>query len=212
MPRLDWISERNLRGCISKLMERCERAYSKADKNVVKNVQDPFWLLCMTKTFGISNPDDLRKLQESASALSGASSAVGDFHQNVLGRVNGFRNHDAGYDVENKERKILAEIKNKHNTMNAGNRNDVEKELISAVKSRPGYTAYLVIMIPKTPIRYRREIGRRVFEVDGSSFYTIATGQQNALKDLYETLATDICAEESMRKHCLAIFEKGMAS
>ncbi len=46
-------------------------------------------------------------------------SAIGRFHQGVLGGVHGFKNHDAGYDIENKQRKIIAEIKNKYNTMNA---------------------------------------------------------------------------------------------
>ena len=40
----------------------------------------------------------------------------------ILGSVDGWDNHDAGYDLECDARIILAEIKNKWNTMNSSNR------------------------------------------------------------------------------------------
>ena len=64
------------------------------------------------------------------------SNAIGTFHQSVLGSVEGWLNHDTGYDLENPSRKLIAEIKNKHNTMNQQNREKVISDLDTALKQK----------------------------------------------------------------------------
>ena len=48
-----------------------------------------------------------------ASAIQGASNAMGEFHQGILGAIPGWVDHDAGYDLENEGRNIIAQVKNK---------------------------------------------------------------------------------------------------
>ena len=90
-----------------------------------------------------------------------------------MSSVRGWADHDASYDIENERLKILAEVKNKHNTMSSKNRKIVVDDLVTAVEIKRGWRAYLVIVIPKKPQRYRKpiHISKPVFEIDGSSFY-----------------------------------------
>ena len=74
--------------------------------------------------------------QLASSAMSGISSAIGNFHQEIIGSIAGFENHDAGYDVECPSRQLLAEIKNKHNTMNSTTRDRVLDNLVTAVAQK----------------------------------------------------------------------------
>jgi hypothetical protein len=187
-PLLTWLSDADLDKCIDELNSRILTARNEASKRVIKNVLDPFSLLCLNHLMKNNDTDNLMETVATSSISKSVSSAIGNFHQDVLGRVRGFVNHDAGYDVECAEKKLFAEIKNKHNTMNASARNDTEKNLLTIRKSKPGYTGYLVIIIPKKPKRYLKPLGRDVFEVDGATFYEMATGETNALKNLYNAL------------------------
>lgn len=194
MSRLAWIKDNDLDECIDTLRERISKAHNLASKRVIKNVPDPFWLLCVANLYNINNPKDLLNAQMASSVSTSVASAIGDFHQRVLGKVSGFVNHDAGYDIESFRRKILAEIKNKHNTMNASNRTAVVNNLKTMLSAKPGYDAYLVIIVPSKPERYHITLGRNLHEVDGASFYEMATGSKSALQDLHRVLANELCA------------------
>ena len=137
---------------------------------------------------------------------------MGNFHQSVLGHIKGFVDHNAGYDVECADKKVLAEIKNKHNTLNSQAKEKATEKLKAAVSFKPGFTGYLVIMIPKKPERYKTKLASKVYEVDGTSFYALAADSNTALRDLYQTLADRICiGTPQIKKHCLDIFNRGMA-
>ena len=191
MSMLPWITDETLESLVDKLLQRSRKGVELADKKMQKNVMDPFASLIMSAAMDISEVKPLYDIQRSNSASQAISSATGSFHQEVLGSVGGFHNHDSGYDLENLDRKIMAEIKNKHNTMNATNRTKVISDLDTAIRQKSGpWTAYLVIMIPRTPLRYSQNIvpGREIYEIDGASFYEIVTGHKTALRDLYTAL------------------------
>jgi len=73
--------------------------------------------------------------------------------------------------------------------MNASNREKVIGELDTAVRQKgKGWTGYLVTIIPKTSSRYDNKIitaSRPIYEIDGASFYSKATGHYTALYDLF---------------------------
>lgn len=132
------------------------------------------------------------------------SNALGEFHQKVLGGVDGWINHDAGYDLECPARRILAEVKNKHNTMNTSNREKVIGDLDTAVRQKGrGWTGCLVVVVPKRPERYARRItNREVYETDGASFYHEVTGSPNALHDLFDTLCNELTPSSEITAYC----------
>ncbi|MCY4211258.1 MAG: Eco47II family restriction endonuclease [Gammaproteobacteria bacterium] len=196
MSSLLWIDDGILQRVVLNMLERAQKASDNAPKNIKKNVIDPFSSLILAAATGISEEGDLTSVQQVNSASSGISNAIGNFHQQILGSVRGFNNHDSGYDLECAERRILAEVKNKHNTMNGPNREKVVSDLDTAVKQKAGnWIGYLVIIIPAKPVRYKKRLTRReVYEIDGASFYELATGHAHALHDLYYAVE-DIAAE-----------------
>jgi hypothetical protein len=103
----------------------------------------------------------------------------------------------------NHEKKIIAEVKNKHNTTKGSDKVRIYDGLqgLLGKKEYWGYTAYYVEIIPKKPERIdqlftpsdnttrARRIGNEsIRQVDGATFYTIATGKKNALRELYFAL------------------------
>ncbi len=179
---LSWISADSLAHHIDVLQEAASRASSGAATRRVKNVVDPFSSLLVASAYDVEKADKLIELQNAESGLRGMSNALGRFHQSVLASVSGWDDHDAGYDLECKNRCILAEVKNKWNTMNAGNRREVESELKTAVRQKSGqWQGYLVLVIPKHPERYKIPLGHRVHEIDGASFYHKVTDDPNAI-------------------------------
>ena len=136
------------------------------------------------------------------------SNALGFFHQEILAGVQGWANHDAGYDLECPARQILAEVKNKHNTMNASNREKVIGDLDTAVRQKGrGWTGYLVIVVPRVRRRYETPLGtnRPVSEIDGASFYHKVTGDPNALHDLFDVLCDELTESQEIADYCCQV-------
>lgn len=191
MSSLSWISDEDLLKAVHSLQNRANEADSKSAERIKKNVVDPFSSLIIASSLAVDSTSSLVSIQKSASALSGISNALGHFHQNILGSVRGWENHDAGYDLESSSEKMLAEVKNKHNTMNASNKATVISDLDTAIRQKgAGWTGYLVVIVPKRPVRYERHLktSRPVYEIDGASFYSKVTGYEKALHQLFDVL------------------------
>ena len=201
-----WISDTDLNREISLLKDRATSARQDSERRRVRNVVDPFLSLLIAATFDIQDPAMLTNIQRAESAIRGMSNALGEFHQRVLGSIDGWENHDAGYDLECTSRWIVAEVKNKWNTMNSSNRRTVVNDLETAVRQKRGtWTAYLVFVIPKTPMRYEKDLGNNVIETDGASFYHKATGDSNAIHDLMDSLCDKITPSKDIADHCRQI-------
>lgn len=77
-----------------------------------------------------------------------------------------------GADIVNREKGVLAEIKNRHNTMNGGSK----KRLIRVMKNLTltdefrGYDKYIIIIHPKVA-GYERNIGQAITEISASKFF-----------------------------------------
>lgn len=110
----------------------------------------------------------------------------------------------------------LAEIKNKHNTMNAKTRKVVTQDLETVLETKRNWTAYLVIIIPK-PQRYKRRLHmtRPLFDVDGASFYELVTVEPAAIRNLFSAVI-DILNSNGHRvsdgaeRYCRTVFDKSM--
>ena len=204
MSHLSWLPDEALNSAVNELKDRANRAREKAGESILRNTIDPFASLVIAHTYRVENKEALRRLQEAASTQSGIANAVGHFHQRILGSIDGWTNHDAGYDLENRATRMVAEVKNKHNTMNAGNKQQVLMDLDTAVRQKgKGWKGYLVIIIPKNrDERYERRLlscKRPVYQIDGASFYAMATGGiESAMQDLYEATESILQQDHSM--------------
>lgn len=218
MSKLTWIDDMVLEDAVFRMLARAKRAEEKAGENMAKNVIDPFTSLVLAATSGMKSLHGLNVAQKMNSLSQGIASAVGAFHQEVLSSAPGFVNHDAGYDLECEEKRIIAEIKNKHNTMNASTQDKVVADLETALRQKSGqWTAYLVTIIPKSATSVNKKLleRREVYLIDGASFYQLATGSATALRDVYltiEKIVSELAVPpaDEILEYCLAKFDAGI--
>lgn len=231
MAYLKWISDQDLIDVTKKLLAKAKETLATVEKDINKNVVDPFSAIFQMGGFSISY-DEWLIAEKTRQAQKSLQNHVGDFHQNVLGSVKGWKNQKTGniIDLICEERKILAEVKNKHNTVTGGSLADLYKNMDSLVSPKnsnfKGYTAYYVTVIPKKPEpidrpftpsdrnRGQQCISNELIRViDGASFYNLVTGDINALKDLFLVLPsvieklTDRKFNENEIKSVLSLFQ-----
>lgn len=201
MSRLTWICARDLDRATDKFINTIADCREEHQKRMVRNVLDPFSIAAITHIFRLTNYEDVMTTAGSSTTIGCIGNALGAFHQEVLGAAEGWKNHDRGFDVISEGHRKLAEIKNKHNTMNAVNRREVEEGLKQALRQRQrGWKAYLVLIIPKQPERYEKPLNNAgtLLETDGVSFYEMVSGKQNALYDVLDHLCKALAIDNSV--------------
>ena len=215
MPKLSFISDEALTAAVERLLEVAAIARMKADNEFERNVIDPFALLFEMSGFKADKHTWLAS-EKNRQAQKTLQNDVGNFHQTILGSVAGWENLGTGgvVDIVSTDRKIIAEIKNKHNTVTGANLSKVYDRLATPVMTKghqyKGFTAYLVEILPKSKKPYIKdfipsdnETGQKrpanplIQRIDGKSFYALATGVPDALAQLFAALPDVIegCSE-----------------
>lgn len=186
---LSWIDESDLHQAFETAWRQIQNAQSETDRRRRRNVEDPFRSSAIAALMSMDSSDDLESALRVVANTRSVEDTIGDMHENIIGNIPGWKLWDAGYDVRNDSKKILAEIKNKHNTLNSTNERGVIQELDVHLRGLQGWTGYLVNIIPRRPERFKQDVGNtgRLYKVDGATFYTIATGEYNALQQLYKS-------------------------
>ena len=210
MAHLEWISDVDLNSSILNLLEIAEKAKFNATRRFNKNVVDPFSALFEVSGFNF----DFKTWTESEvtrQAQKSLNTHIGNFHQTILGHCKGWKNLGVGnvIDLVCEEKKIIAEVKNKHNTVTKGNLSSLYYSLDGLISPKKSiykdFTAYYVTIVPKKPIRFdvefspsdkergkKCEANSKIREIDGASFYELVTGSKNALEDLFNVLPSTI--------------------
>ncbi len=208
MSYLSYISDENLISHIKYVLDKGRKRKHEAEKDFNKNVIDPFGALFEVAAFDL-NHDMWKKSETIRQCQKILQNHVGCLHQNILGNIQGWKNSNDMIDLECADQKIIAEIKNKYNTVTGGKLSDqyrTLKELIMPKKSAYyGYTAFFVNIIPKKPGRFcepftpsdnstgeKCQENQNIKIIDGASFYALATGEENALMNFYNVLPTVI--------------------
>ncbi len=154
---------------------------------------------------------DWLKTEKARQVQKTVQNKIGEFHQNILGSLPGWENLGRGkiLDIRNTSRKIVAELKNKHNTTKGDFQAGVYNKL-ATVLSQPDYqafTAYYVLIIPKnkrftqkpfTPsdneTKTRKPTNEMIRQISGKEFYALATEVPEALSMLFNILP-DVISE-----------------
>lgn len=196
MGDLKYISDNRIRQLASEVLNAVRTAEVLAEKNLNRNVIDPFSAVFDSARSG-KTIDEWFQAEKDRQVQKALQNAIGTFHQRVLGSMPDWVDTKAGgsVDLRCESRKIIAEVKNKHNTMNSSSAEAVFKKFENHLRySDKGYTAYLVAIVPKNSLRYDREwthsaklvsTRRDIREIDGASFYELATGDPLALRNIY---------------------------
>jgi Eco47II restriction endonuclease len=199
-----FISDIRLEDSVEFLLNKAKTGLMKAQKNPDRNVIDAFSAFFSMAAFDLS-PEEWLKNEELRQAGKSLENAIGDFHQKLLGSIDGLNSipSDGQIDIISESKKIIAEIKNKHNTTNAAGAMAIYTRLDNLVNDKnskfKGFTAYYVVITPKKPVRFNQEFtpsnGDRgdkspsqsnVREVDSQTFYEIVTGRKDALREVFQ--------------------------
>jgi len=185
---------------VTAVLRSIHSAFENIDETIYSNVVDPFSALFDASAQNISF--DAWMAQERSRQLQKTlQNSIGYLHEHIIGHVDGWENPaGGGYDLGNETQRIIAELKNKHNTMNSSSAEAVYTKMVSFLEgSKQGYIGYVVTIIPKSATRFNRAYNPSVRGVsfparedlrivDGATFYEIATGDAEALKKLYKAL------------------------
>lgn len=120
---------------------------------------------------------------------------IGYFHQNIfryIGKNEGWIVPSQGFDVENHQRKIFVEMKNKHNTMNSSSSAKTYMRMQHKILQDNHNLCLLVEIIAKRSqnIAWTCSVDgdsvqhERIRRVSIDQFYQMVTGQANAFADL----------------------------
>ena len=206
MPILNWISDESLYTAVNNLLIKSKEAVGDGEKKFEKNVIDPFSAVFTMTGFNIDF-NAWYKVELTRQSQKTLQNHVGKFHQDILGSVGNWEDLNTGniVDIVSEEKRILAEIKNKYNTISGGKLSDLYYVLDSLVMPKnsnyKGFTAYYVSIIPRKNIRFDKpftpSIGGRgercpenplIRVIDGASFYDLVTGEKNSLLQLFNAL------------------------
>jgi hypothetical protein len=215
MAYLNWISDEDLEKEVKKIINTANTGIQKATTQFNKNVIDPFSIMFEMAGFNINTVAQWEVNEKARKAQKTLSNAFGTFHQSILGHVNGWTDLGTGNsaDLLNNSNKVIAEIKNKYNTVKGSDLvtvyDHLEKLVMQISSIYSGYTAYYVETIPKPKrrqpqsynVEFRpsdkatktlRPANAKIRKVDGKTFYQLVTNDPNALTDLYDVLPTVI--------------------
>lgn len=229
MAYLSFISDDDLKSAVLYILETAQSSLRDIEKKFGKNVIDPFGALFEMPGFGLSK-DEWVENEKKRQAQKTLQNHIGTFHQKIIGSVLGWEDRKVGsiVDLVNTEKKIVAEIKNKYNTVTGAKLKDVYDTLHDAVLDKlskyKGYTAYYVEIIPKKPKPYDQEFtppdnktgGKRasnvkIRRIDGQSFYALATGIPDALEQLINVLPqviNDLLGAEKLSREEIAFIKE----
>ena len=159
MAYVEFIKDEDFKKIINEILLIASESKKKAETKFDRNVIDPFSVLIEIGGFDIDF-DSWVISEKTRQAQKSLSNHVGLLHQKLIGCIDGWTDLGVGQliDVVNPDRKIIAEIKNKHNTIKGADKIGLYKELDNLVMMKghqyKDFTAYYVEVVPKTAQRY----------------------------------------------------------
>lgn len=199
---IDFINDEKLLKAIENLYKTYIKSFSsKSLRELNKNIMDPFKFQFDTVFLNRGNATVTMNSEIFRQSDKSISNAIGLFHQQLLGSIDGFcETPELPCDVKKCDNTIFAEIKNKHNTMNVRSAAGVYEELEGLAKSYPKAMLYLVEIIAKKStdevweqtINEKKLYHPRIHKISADKFYELATGKKDAFKQLCEALPTAI--------------------
>lgn len=210
------------------LCEEIINQFINANKNIDRklhsNIVDPFSAVFESLFYKITLSEWVVR-EKNRQIQKTCQNQIGLFHQRILGNLRGWENLNTEnvIDLINREKKIIAEIKNKFNTTKGNHKIAIYDDLSSLLKEKyQGYTAYYVAILAKNRFnkpfvpsdnksKSRRQVNESILEVDGKTFYEIATNDSEAIYKIYKIIPyilSDILKNDSYKVNFEPLFEE----
>lgn len=210
---VEFITDEHLLKCIGNL----HKSYLKAKNNINKKkfYKNKIDVIKLTFDAKLNNIDEEALIQTEIlrQVDKSINNAVGVFHEQILGGINGFEiGNFSGFDIKADDNTLFAEIKNKHNTMSSSATEAVFQKLARYADDNKKANCYLVQILAKKSFKEKwagiisgKEYSHsRIFKISGDQFYALLSGQQDALLQLYKVLPLAIkdylCSIEENKK------------
>lgn len=123
---------------------------------------------------------------------------IGEFHQELLGKVDGWVDLGIGdeteIDLKKEDNTVFIELKNKHNTMNSSSTKTCREKLENVIEQYPDATAYWAYIISRKyrsenrVWKYQGRENEKIRRISGDLLYEMITGDSNALEKVYEAI------------------------
>ena len=230
MPTLPFITDINLDRAISHVLNSLNDA-DRFKESVIINIKndtifksslfsnsvDPF---AMTFGLELCGSDNWLRTEVLRQLYKTYEQKIGEFHQIILGSVDGWRDLGVGdkskVDLVKEDNSIFIELKNKYNTCNSDALAKVREKLFNALKANDNSTAYWGFIVPNTVKRHGRKIWvnksphnhDRLYKAWGSEVYNIVTGESENLKRVYDILPSKIDKTMKERKNFIDIADE----
>jgi hypothetical protein len=194
---VNFTSDEHLLDCIGNL----HKAYLKAKKNITKknfysNKVDTIKLTFDAK-FNDIDEESLIQSEILRQIDKSINNSIGTFHEQVLAGIKGFEAGNlSGYDIKAKNDTLFADIKNKHNTMNSSAAEALFQKLARYANDYKKAKCYWVQILAKGSfcelwsgdINGKEYSHSRVYKISGDQFYSLLSGQEDAMFQLYKAL------------------------
>ncbi len=201
MENINFISESKLVEICADVLNTIKKAIKQSDNNLHKNIIDPFSAIFEASFYNLTLTEWIER-EKARQIQKSLQNQIGTFHQKILGNINGWEDLKTGgiADLICQKKKIIAEVKNKFNTTKGNHKVAIYDDLKILIDERhKGYTGYYVAILSKNIInkpftpsdnktKQRRPLNKNIIEIDGSSFYELATGDNDSLRKIYNAL------------------------
>ncbi len=195
---VDFVSDEHFLKCVKWVCDAYLDPSLKLDKTwLQRNGVDPFKMV-----FDIvvrnRNFESLMEQEKSRQYDKKSGGRIGDFHQKLLGGVDGWVDLGVGdeskVDLKKEDNTIFIELKNKHNTVNSDSLNSVRQKLEKITKDFPKSVAYWAYVIEKNGTSgesewiYLGDNNPKLKKIWGSKLYELITGKSDALEKTWMAL------------------------
>ncbi len=194
---LNFVSDEHLLNCIGNL----HKSYLKAKNNISKKNFYSNKIDTIKLTFDSQfNDIDEEKLIQSEILRQidkSINNSIGTFHEQILGGIAGYECGSlSGYDIKATDNSLFADIKNKHNTMNSSAAEALFQKLARYADDHKKAKCYWVQILAKGSfcdlwsgdINGKEYSHSRVYKISGDQFYSLLSGEEDALYQLYKVL------------------------
>jgi hypothetical protein len=208
MSYVPYLSDDVLQALVKEVVDCILATQQREEDKFYKNVVDPFSAIFDGVVLQFELEDWIKK-EKSRQVQKTVQNKIGEFHQAILGSLPGWENLGTGkgLDIRNNSHKIIAGVKNKHNTVKGNHLYVIYDELLLEL-NKPEYqdfTAYFVQIVPKSRKQYdrpftpsyqgnRRATNQNIRQISGQTFYDLATGIPASLSMLFDVLP-DVISE-----------------
>lgn len=194
---LSYITDDHFISCIEDLHNSYLKARKKLSKAKFYSNKIDVFKLTFDKEFNDLTEEELIKFEITRQIDKSVNNAIGTFHENILGGVKGFEKGNlSGFDIKAANDTLFADVKNKHNTMNSSSAESLFQKLARYADDYKNATCYWVQVLSTKSfddqwfsiINGKEYSHTRVRKISGDRFYSLITGKENALSELYHAL------------------------